>query len=301
MPKFSNRRKPSANPLSRAGDFDGAAGSFFLNGGGGGSNLDPDAEAFLTATGITDPTITEATNDVFVALKTEGFYSDAWDMTGYTPIKKCFALYPHLGAAAASSKYNMCDPRDLDAAFRKTYVGGVNFSSDGEQSNGTNGYARTHMNLSLLTTVNNVCIMGYSLTDSDNARYDMGVLDDITNDGLFMRFHEGGNTYAYANTAAGNNPVNTDSRGFFAVSRINETQQTVNIRGANTVGNQASTGAPNLEMVDMNVNFGGFVYGAFASTRMNSFRGFTEGLTNDELIAIEQIIKDYMIALGRTY
>jgi hypothetical protein len=264
------------------------------------SALDPDADAFLTAIGITDPTIVDATNDVFVALKTEGFYADAWDMTGYTPTKKCFALYPHLGAAEASSKYNMCDPRDLDAAFRKTYVGGVNFSSDGEQSNGTNGYARTHMNLSLLTTVNNVCIMGYSLTDSDNARYDMGTYDDFNNS-LFMRFNESGNTYANANSVAGNNPANTDSRGFFAVSRINGTQQTVNIRGANTVGNQASTGAPNLEMFDMNINFQGVAYGAFASTRMNSFRGFTEGLTNDELIAMEQIIKDYMIALGRTY
>jgi hypothetical protein len=142
--------------------------------------------------------------------------------------------------------------------------------------------------------------MGYSLTDSDNARYDMGTYDDFNNS-LFIRFNEGGNTYATANSLAGNNPVNTDSRGFFAISRINGTQQTVNIRGANTVGNQASSAAPNLEMFDMNINFQGVAYSAFASTRMNSFRGFTEGLTNDELIAMEQIIEDYMIALGRTY
>lgn len=98
--------------------------------------IDADVQAFLTATGITDPTI-EAALDTFVTdLKTNGLWT------------KMNAIYPFVGGTATTHKYNLVDPQDTDAAFRLTFVGGMTHSSTGVVSNGSTGYADTHMNAS---------------------------------------------------------------------------------------------------------------------------------------------------------
>jgi hypothetical protein len=68
--------------------------------------LDPDAQAFLTATGITDPTITSAINTLVISLKNDGVWS------------RMVAIYPFVGGTADTHKYNLKNPQDTDAAFR---------------------------------------------------------------------------------------------------------------------------------------------------------------------------------------
>ena len=51
------------------------------------------------------------------------------------------ALYPFVGGTATSHKFNLKDPRDLDAAFRLQFNGGWTHNSNGVTPNGTNGYA----------------------------------------------------------------------------------------------------------------------------------------------------------------
>jgi hypothetical protein len=98
-----------------------------------GSALDSDAEAFLLATSITDATITTAVNDLVVGLKTNYLWN------------KMRALYPFVGGTASTHKFNLKDPRDLDAAYRLTFFGGITHSSTGADPNGTTGYANTHI------------------------------------------------------------------------------------------------------------------------------------------------------------
>jgi hypothetical protein len=98
------------------------------------SSIDPDAEAFLIATGITDPTITSAINTFVIQIKSDGI----WD--------KCNPIYPFVGGTATTHKFNLKDPRDLDAAYRLTYFGGLTHDSNGVKPNGTTGWIRTHWN-----------------------------------------------------------------------------------------------------------------------------------------------------------
>jgi len=81
--------------------------------------LDPDAQAFITAAGLTDTTQKGAINTLVVDLKGYGLWT------------KLQAIYPFVGGTATTHKFNLKDPRDLDAAFRLTEVGTITHSSNG--------------------------------------------------------------------------------------------------------------------------------------------------------------------------
>ena len=98
--------------------------------------LDPDAVAFLSAAGITDPTIESAVNTLVVDLK------------GYSIWTKMQAIYPFVGGTATTHKWNLINPLDTNAAFRLVFNGGWIHSINGALPNGTNGYANTFLNAS---------------------------------------------------------------------------------------------------------------------------------------------------------
>jgi hypothetical protein len=97
-----------------------------------GSSFDSDAQAFITAAAITDPTQQEAINTLVLGLKEDIIWT------------KMKAIYPIIGGTASQHKYNLKDPRDLDAAFRLQFNGGITHSTNGMLPNGTNGYANTY-------------------------------------------------------------------------------------------------------------------------------------------------------------
>jgi hypothetical protein len=103
---------------------------FVYYGVGRSGGLDPDALAFLTATGITDSTITTAIDALVKDLKSNSLWS------------KFRYIYPFVGGSATTNKYNLKDPRDLDVAFRLQFFGGITHTV-GFNPNGTNGYANT--------------------------------------------------------------------------------------------------------------------------------------------------------------
>jgi len=109
-------------------------------GGGGGSTAqaplvitDSDVLAFVSATGITDTTQRSAVNTLVTSLK------------GYSIWNKLNAIYPFVGGTASTHKWNLKDPRDLDAAYRLSFSGGWTHNSNGITGNGTNAYADTFL------------------------------------------------------------------------------------------------------------------------------------------------------------
>ncbi len=106
-----------------------------LNGiiaGRGSVAIDTDAQAFITATNITDSTQQSAINTLVLDLKSANIWS------------KMKAIYPFVGGTASSHKFNLKDPRDLDVAFRLQFYGGGTHSSNGYQPDGTTAYATTY-------------------------------------------------------------------------------------------------------------------------------------------------------------
>lgn len=99
----------------------------------GGVSFDADALAFISAAGITDPTQQSAVNQLVVDLKAASIWT------------KMKAVYPFVGGTASTHKWNLKDPRDLNAAFRLVFNGGMTHSSNGITGNGTNAYADTNL------------------------------------------------------------------------------------------------------------------------------------------------------------
>jgi len=131
-------------------------GTTASDGGGGGGGNDPDAQAYIDALDSAGYTVSgaeeTAINDLVLGLKTENIYSASW--SGYTPgagVTIIDALYPYIGSASAPCAINLADPRDLDAAYRATFVGGWTFGAGGAQPNGINGYHRTYLTDALLS------------------------------------------------------------------------------------------------------------------------------------------------------
>ena len=89
--------------------------------------FDNDALAFLQAAQITDGTTVFAINNLVIGLKNAGLWT------------KMEAIYPFVGGTATTNKYNLKDPRDLDAAYRISFTGGWTYSTtQGIIPNGTN-------------------------------------------------------------------------------------------------------------------------------------------------------------------
>jgi hypothetical protein len=95
------------------------------------SAFDTDAQAFITAAAISDPTQQTAINDLVIGLKADSLWTNL------------FAIYPFVGGTASTHKYNLKDPRDLNVAYRLVFNGGMTHSSNGILFNGTNGWADT--------------------------------------------------------------------------------------------------------------------------------------------------------------
>ena len=94
--------------------------------------VDVNAAAYLSAAGITDTTKINAINTFFVGLKSDGVYSK---------LRAMWLFFPT--GTADGDKLNIIDPRDLDAAYRLQFIGGITHSTSGITPNGTTGYART--------------------------------------------------------------------------------------------------------------------------------------------------------------
>lgn len=85
------------------------------------------------------------------------------------------AIYPFVGGTASAHKYNLKDPRDLDAAYRLQYVATVTHDDKGATGNGTSGYSDTHYaNPSFNDFAMSVYVNSDASTNSDD-QIEMGI------------------------------------------------------------------------------------------------------------------------------
>lgn len=104
---------------------------------------DADAQAFITATGISG-TNASAINTLVLDLKAANIWT------------KMKAIYPIIGGTATAHKFNLKNPLDTDAAFRLSFVGGWTHSSNGALPNGTNAFADTFLQPNSFYSTNNL-------------------------------------------------------------------------------------------------------------------------------------------------
>ena len=193
----------------------------------GGGGIDTDAQAFITAASITDSTQQSAINTLVTQLKGYGIWT------------KLKAVYPFVGGTASSHKFNLKDPRDLDAAFRLQFYGGWTHSSTGALPNGTTAYADTLFVPNSNLSVNSAHLSKYNRTNDLVGNKLDGVYDSYNNT-LYQI------NYPVATTNIGNvatmiSYVQTDTRGLFTTSRTSSTS-------VKTYKNSTQQGATNTTL-----------------------------------------------------
>lgn len=252
---------------------------------------DEDALAFINAAGITNLIQQDAIIRLTVNLKLYNLWT------------KMKAIYPFVGGTATTHKYNLKDPRDLDAAFRLVFNGGWTHSSTGALPNGTTGYADTFFNQQGSWTSTSNGAMGiYLRSNTNNSGCDMGagtIISGANSSTIYSRFTD--ILYAGLNcTAVTPGNSNTDSRGFFAVSRTNLSNYSVYKRGTSTIT------ATNTDAIGSNANqkiyIGAGNNSGSASNycdREFAFAFLSDGLNSTEVDDLYTAVLAYQTTLSR--
>ena len=245
---------------------------------------DADAQAFITATGITGTNAT-ATNKLVIDLKAANIWT------------KMKAIYPFVGGTATSHKFNLKNPLDTNAAFRLAFQGGDTHSSNGYQPNGTNGYADTFLTPSTTLSLNNSHLSLYNRTNATSyfnatkidpliaTQISMAVIPSTTDYG--SRFMD--DTY---NVVASPNAL-----GFYIGNRTLSTQKKYYKNGVlGGTFNVNSIALPdNLLRIGTIVGNGYIVY----SSGQCAFATIGDGLTDAEALAFYNIVQTFQTTLGR--
>ena len=244
-----------------------------------GGGVDPDAQAFITAAGITNPTQQGAINTLVVALK------------GYSIWTKFKAIYPIVGGVASSHAVNL----KTTGTYNLSFTTGWTHSSTGMTPNGSSAYADTGLNDNTVLSLNNAHISFYSRTNVDGLYCDIGVFDVVAVSAFDIFCKYTNNFYGRAHDA--NTGVsNTDSRGLFLTNRVNSTQDrnfinsTLKLVTANSISKINSN-------IPIGARYRGFY--DFYSPRQCAFASIGDGLTDIEAANFYTAVQAYQTTLSR--
>ena len=247
------------------------------------AGFDPDAQAFITAAAITDVTQQNAINTLVVDLK------------GYSIWTKFKAIYPIVGGSASSHKYNLKDPRDLDAAFRLNYAVGWTHSATGMTPNGAT-WADTFLTPSTSLSLNSTHISYYSRTQvTSGFQVEMGSISG-SNQLYAIYYYNAGFRYTAVNNSGTVATALPNTTGLLIENRRNATQTqsyksgslfqtlTVNSVGLNTL--KIYLGVAN----GLGPN----------STKQCAFASIGDGLTDTDAANFYTAVQAYQTTLGRS-
>lgn len=250
------------------------------------STLDPDAAAFITATGITDATIISAINTLVLNAKSNGWWT------------KCSFIYPFVGGTSSTCSYNLKNT----ATFQITWNGSVTFASNGITGNGSTGYGDTGYNPSINATIDDSHLSIYMSTTDTNDSTDIGSFD--SGNSFILRPYYGSkageNTEMYSGTESVTATSVTTAVGYSMGSRISNTDLHLYKNGS-SVGSYitARTGSlPNQNICLLALGFNGGSPVQYSS-RTSSFATGGLGISSTLANTMYNDILTFNTALGR--
>jgi hypothetical protein len=247
-----------------------------------GASTDPDADAFILATGITDTTQMSAINTLVVDLKSYSLWT------------KLNTIYPFIGGTSTTHKYNLKNPLDTDIANRIVWSGGVTHDANGVTGNGINAYGNTFLDDSTLT-----------LTDKHISMYQRNILPHVSgtsfggdnNSNRFFLNYSNSNYSTLGRTQTAFAVVSPQN-GTFIMSKIitGEFKYYQNSLSATTLtGADVSGGSYNYHLLAGNNNGSGFEF----SNANLSFASLGEGLSATEVTDLRTTIETFQTTLSR--
>jgi len=244
-----------------------------------GGGVDPDAQAFITAANITNPTQQSA----IITLVN--------DLKGYSIWTKFKAIYPVVGGIASAHAVNLKTP----GTYNLSFATGWTHSATGMTPLGAT-YANTSLNENTALTLNNAHISVYSRTDVNGLYCDIGAIDSGNKEtNIFPRYTD--LTYARVQALTNTTVNNTSSLGLFIANRTSSTEiKSIKNTTISTISN-ASIGKVNQNLYIGAINNIGTV--AFNSVREIAFSSIGDGLTNTEASNFYTAVQAFQTTLSR--
>lgn len=248
---------------------------------------DADAQAFITAAGITDSIQQSAIINFVIGLKTDNIWS------------KFQALYPFVGGNATSHKYNLKNPLDTDAAFRLLFTGGWTHATTGAQPNGVNGYANTFLTPSVVQSLNNNGLGAYMKLNAGGQSdpVAMGSFNFVTQASTIVMSAATVNSRLNANTWG--SPI-AGASGSYDAHKTGAANTVIYKNGTSLSGVYNSGGTlPTLNIYIGTLNFQGSPYSIGWTANEFRLAYISEGLNATEVANLRIRSQDFQTALGR--
>lgn len=244
---------------------------------------DPDAAAFISASGISNGVQVIAIDTLVQGLKNESLW-DRWH-----------ALYPFVGGTSGSNSVNLRSPGTYDISW----VGGITHNSNGITSDGINGYGNTNLNLNSVLNVNSTSVYAYCRTQTvASGLYFCGATTSTTRLGMAST---GSNLQSQGpndNTAGAMvASAGSDFRKHLAINRSASNASQIYANSAAGSSTNASVSAPNGNMFICARNVSGSAAN-FAPVNL-SFFGVGASLSSSEWSKFRDIINTFQTSLGR--
>ena len=265
--------------------------------------FDVNASRYLDVLNITDSNTRNSINNFTVSLKNNNIWG------------KMSGIYPFIGDSADLNKYNLKDPRDLDASFRLDFEGAgtIHSSNSGVNFAGSNDYANVFFNPYSNLTGYPVHLSFLSLSDSSADTIDMGcVPNDLTNPRLMVSVEYNSPNEAYFDSYSYSNgrvAISTPliSKAFYAASRITPSSGFMMLFNTSTTPTKSdrnttditSSSKPNLNIFLGAVNKGGTPFYESTSNRKFGFFSVGDGLTSGECVNLYSAVKQLQYDLNR--
>lgn len=174
------------------------------------TSLTPEAQAFLTAAGITDPTITNAINRLVLNYKGKGNLNNSVDLWADTDM-----ILPIIGGNATSHRVGL-----KTATNMITFFGGLTHNANGITGNGSNGYGLLTIAPDSLLQNNNR-VAGYVRTDIGGSGFAglIGASNSGFSNGLDVEINKSSATLATYNNTSFNTSALATRTGLFGINR----------------------------------------------------------------------------------
>jgi hypothetical protein len=249
--------------------------------------FDADAQAFITAAGITDNTQKTAINTLVVSLK------------GYNIWTKMKAIYPMVGGTSTTHKFNLKNPLDTNAAFRLVFAGGWTHSSTGAKPNGTNAYADTFLSPNTSLLLNDQHISYYTRTNSNGTEVEIGCVDNGTAPTTLLEIRTSGITYASLATNAYTTYTDPNSLGFYLGSRTASNLTRLFKNGSNVASSTTVSTTNPIANIFLGVLNRSPQPVAYYSTKECAFSSIGDGLSVTEAANFYTAVQNFQVALSR--
>ncbi len=242
---------------------------------------DSDAKKFIDSSAITDTTQKSAINNFVIQLKDSSLWS------------KFVAIYPMVGGTAASTKRNLKDPRDLDAAYRLTFYGNPIFAGSGILFPTILDYADTHLADSSIGGYNNSSISYYSRTQNANSGYDLGCTDGVSPYNELSIYADNGDNSEWFGFSQGILPPSTT--GLFMLS----SSATDSKRYKNGIVVSSKGSAPNNSYTNLTFLIGKSRVTVNPGQKECALVTIGNGLTDTQALTFYKIVQNFEAKLAR--